>query len=236
MTANVVIAVVEDDQSLLSDMVEYLSGCGFDVHGAGSGADLDEIMAAHPVELVILDVNLPGEGGFEIAQRLRRTCNATIVMCTSRRDLVDRIVGLEVGADVYLPKPVEFRELEAQVRALLRRRAMTVDGDAPTQTNLPVWVFDTDRKELVAPGGAAVALTSTENKLMELLSERPGIPCDRDRISRAVYGEPWDPSARTVDALIRRLRVKVQTQARQDAPLVAAHGVGYALTPGVTRR
>ncbi len=236
MTSNVVIAVVEDDQSLLSDMVEYLSGCGFDVHAAGSGAELDDVMASHAVELVILDVNLPGEGGFEIAQRLRRASSANIVMCTSRRDLVDRIVGLEVGADVYLPKPVEFRELEAQIRALLRRRASAVDGEAAPASQPPGWVFDLDRKELVSPGGAAVVLTATESRLMELLSERPGIPCDRDRISRAVYGEPWDPSARTVDALVRRLRVKVQAQARQDAPLVAAHGVGYALTPGVMRR
>ena len=115
------IAVVEDEAPLRTDLVEYLSACGHDVAGCADGKELDHCLDSRAIDIIILDVNLPGEGGFSIAGRLRSHSEVGIIMLTARGLNVDRVVGLEVGADVYMVKPVELRELEAQVRTLSRR-------------------------------------------------------------------------------------------------------------------
>lgn len=233
-----VIIVVEDEPSLRRDMVEYLRGCGFETEGAKSGRELDECLAAKPAALVVLDVNLPDEDGFKIAARLRETRALGIIMVTARGASVDRVVGLEIGADAYLVKPVEMRELEAQVKSLLRR----LDSPSPVRPAAPAappaeapaeedrWTLNATDWSLTGPQGVRVPLTSTEMKLVSLLAGQARQPASRDQISLALYGRRWNPEDRSIDTVVRRLRNKVETAIGEAPPLKSVHGVGYVFS------
>lgn len=234
------IAVVEDEASLRADLVEYLSACGHDVIGCEDGTALDRAQKARPADIVILDVNLPGEDGFSIAKRLRDHSEIGIIMLTARGVNVDRVVGLEIGADVYLVKPIELRELEAQVRTLARRlRAQPLP---PSQTAQPVrptstsWVYDQVAWALIAPGGGMLKLTANERVFVNLLVERPGEPVSRADIFRALGKREWDMGDRSVDSMVRRLRAKGEETLGHDLPIEAVHGTGYAFAAPVSVR
>ncbi|HSV29348.1 MAG TPA: response regulator transcription factor, partial [Candidatus Omnitrophota bacterium] len=224
------IAVVEDEASLRADVVEYLSACGHQVVGCADGGALDQALAGSPVDLVILDINLPGEDGFSIAKRLRDVSDVGIIMLTARNLGVDRVVGLEIGADVYLTKPVELRELEAQVRTLARR-LRTVAPAAPSAeapaAGADGWAYDSVGWDLVAPGGSAIKLTATERIFVALLVARPGDPVSRSDIFKALGKREWDPSDRSVDSMVRRLRSKGEEALGRPLPIEAVHGIGY---------
>ncbi len=231
------IIVVEDETDLRDDLVEYLDRCGFEVRGASRGAELDRLLDAGPADVIVLDVNLPDEDGFSVARRIRATSHAAIVMLTARSGLIDRVIGLELGADVYLVKPVDFREVEAQIKALMRR--MQKGGiAAPAQPEPPpapvpgegrkAWVFDDVEWRIQPPTGAPVPLTATEYKFLSLLVTAPGEPVSRQDISIALTGRDWDPYSRSIDSLVRRLRIKVEERSGCPLPVQAVHGVGYA--------
>ena len=233
----VCIAVVEDEGSLRADLVEYLGASGHHAIGCADGRVLDSILAENSVEIVILDVNLPGESGFGIARRLRERSSIGIIMLTARSLAVDRVVGLEMGADVYLVKPVELRELEAQIRALARRL-----GPAPTASAPPCapvqapWIYELLTWTLVAPDGTAIKLTGNERIFMTLLSACPGEPVSRTEIFTALGKRTWDPADRSVDSMVRRLRAKGDDATTTPVPIEAVHGIGYAFAaPLVTR-
>lgn len=236
------IAVVEDEASLRADVVEYLSACGHEVGGCGDGQALTRLLAERPVDIVVLDINLPGEDGFSIAKRLRDSSDIGIIMLTARNLGVDRVVGLEIGADVYLTKPVELRELEAQVRTLARR--LRVSGSAPASAVAPApqtiategWAYDQVSWDLVAPGGDTLKLTATERIFVALLVGKPGDPVSRADIFRALGKREWDPSDRSVDSMVRRLRSKGEESLGRPLPIEAVHGIGYAFTAPVTVR
>lgn len=233
------IAVVEDEASLRGDLVEYLSACGHAVTGCEDGAALDRALAVHPVDMVILDVNLPGENGFSIAKRLRDHSEIGIIMLTARGVNVDRVVGLEIGADVYLVKPVELRELEAQVRTLARRIQAAPPAPMPAPAAAPHptgWVYDQVAWALVAPGGAALKLTANERIFVNLLVERPGEPVSRADIFRALGKREWDVGDRSVDSMVRRLRAKGEETLGGELPIEAVHGTGYAFAAPVVVR
>lgn len=256
--AAITIVVVEDETSLRRDLVEYLRGCGFDTIGAKNGRELDEVMATRTVSLVILDVNLPGEDGFKIATRLREAPNIGIIMVTARGSTVDRVVGLEIGADAYLVKPVEMRELEAQCKALLRRlesnntaspRGGAVPAPPPSGAGTPsstavvgpgamageeaVWVLDATDWSLTSPTGIRISLTSMEMKLTSLLASQARQPATRDQISQALYNRRWNPDDRSIDTVVGRLRHKVEAAIGASAPLKSVHGVGYVFSAQV---
>jgi len=238
------IVVVEDENSLRSDMVEYLRNCGFEAMGARSGAELDELLANRPASVIILDVNLPDEDGFKIAARLRDTQGAGIIMVTARSSSVDRIVGLEIGADAYLVKPVELRELEAQVKSLLRRlneRAAEAPAGAASSPALSDpsgadgneegrWTLDSTEWALTSPTGVRIGLTSMEMKLTGLLAGQARKPATRDQISQALYNRRWNPEDRSIDTVVGRLRHKVEASIGATAPLKSVHGVGYVFS------
>jgi DNA-binding response OmpR family regulator len=237
------IAVVEDETSLRADLVEYLSACGHTVTGCGDGLALDVALAAQPADILILDVNLPGEDGFSIAKRLREQSEIGIIMLTARGVNVDRVVGLEIGADVYLVKPVELRELEAQVRTLARRlKVQTAAACAPAAAPPPAaapatgWVYDQIAWALIAPAGGMLKLTANERVFVNLLVERPGEPVSRSDIFRALGKREWDVGDRSVDSMVRRLRSKGEETLGHPLPIEAVHGTGYAFTAPVTVR
>ncbi len=236
------IVVVEDENSLRSDMVEYLSNCGFDAIGARDGAELDRLLRNRNAAIIILDVNLPDEDGFKIAARLRDGHGAGIIMVTARSSTVDRVVGLEIGADAYLVKPVELRELEAQVKSLLRRlseRAAetasqatsgAAGGEAGDTADEARWSLDPTEWSLTNPAGIRISLTSMEMKLTSLLAAQARKPATRDQISQALYNRRWNPEDRSIDTVVGRLRHKVEGAIGGPAPLKSVHGVGYVFS------
>lgn len=239
--AAVTIVVVEDEASLRRDMIEYLRSCGFDAIGVKNGRELDEQIAVRPVSLVVLDVNLPGEDGFKIATRLRENPAIGIIMVTARGSTVDRVVGLELGADAYLVKPVEMRELEAQAKALLRRLETSNTGavpPAPQPSGQPAteeafWILDATAWALTSPAGVRVSLTSMEMKLVSLLAGQARQPATRDQISVALYSRRWNPDDRSIDTVVGRLRHKVENAIGETAPVKSVHGVGYVFSAPV---
>lgn len=244
------IIVVEDEADLRDDLVEYLDRCGFEVRGASRGAELDRLLEAGPADVIVLDINLPDEDGFSVARRVRASSSAAIIMLTARSGLIDRVIGLELGADVYLVKPVDFREVEAQIKALMRRMqkgsaplpAVEPSAAAPMPASSPVsadsrkaWVFDDIEWRIQPPAGGAVPLTATEYKFLSLLVTAPGEAVSRQDISIALTGRDWDPYSRSIDSLVRRLRIKVEERSGCALPVQAVHGVGYAFVgPVVT--
>lgn len=236
------IAVVEDEASLRADLVEYLSACGHEVAGCEDGKALDRALSAHPADIVILDVNLPGEDGFSIAKRLREQSEVGIIMLTARGVNVDRVVGLEIGADVYLVKPIELRELEAQIRTLARRLKVQGPQASAPAAAVPVpapaggWVYDQIAWALLSPEGASLKLTANERVFVNLLVERPGEPVSRADIFRALGKREWDVGDRSVDSMVRRLRSKGEEVLGRPLPIEAVHGTGYAFAAPVTVR
>lgn len=231
------IAVVEDEASLRADVVEYLSACGHVVVGCEDGRALDRELAKRLADLIVLDINLPGEDGFSIAKRLREQSDVGIIMLTARGVNVDRVVGLEIGADVYLVKPVELRELEAQVRSLSRRLRVGGASNPPPET-APAhgdsqWVYDQLAWALVSPEGGSAKLTANERIFVSLLVERPGEPVSRSAIFKALGKREWDSGDRSVDSMVRRLRAKGQETLGRELPIEAVHGTGYAFTAPV---
>lgn len=236
------IAVVEDEAPLRNDLVEYLSGCGHQTVGCEDAPALDRALAEGGADILVLDVNLPGENGFSIAKRMREQSEIGIIMLTARGVNVDRVVGLEIGADVYLVKPVELRELEAQIRTLARRMKLNETGEeAPSSTVAPLatapaasgkaaqgWSYDQLAWNVVAPDGASMKLTSTERVFMALLVKCPGEPVSRSDIFRALGKRDWDSGDRSVDSMVRRLRAKAVENLGRDLPVEAVHGIGYA--------
>lgn len=235
------VVVVEDERPLREDMVEYLSAQGFHAKGAENSTALDAILAeGAPYDLAVLDINLPGESGFGIAARLRQQGGIGIVMVSARSSIGDKVVGLEVGADAYLVKPVDLRELEAQLRSLLRRvgpRRETAEPPPEVAAAAEqAWVFHSVQRFLVSPEGASVPLTSAEFSLLRLLLERPGEPVSRQTISRALYRRDHDAGDRAIDSLVRRLRLKIEEHAGGAAPIRSAHAIGYVFAaPAVVR-
>lgn len=234
------IIVVEDEADLRDDLVEYLGRCGFEVQGAANGGELDRLLSDGSAEIIILDVNLPDEDGFSIARRVRAPSGPAIIMLTARSGLIDRVIGLELGADVYLVKPVDFREVEAQIKALLRRVQRPAAGPVFNASGSMAdgrksWHFDDTEWRIQPPDGPAVPLTATEYKFLSLLVVVPGEPVSRQDISLALTGRDWDPYSRSIDSLVRRLRIKVEERTGASLPVQAVHGVGYAFVGAIQR-
>ena len=220
--------VVDDDPELLELIAEYLSGQGFEVVVAEDGAAMDAAFEAHEIDLVILDLMLPGEDGLSIARRLRGDRDVPIIMVSAQGDDVDRIVGLEIGADDYLAKPFNPRELLARVRAVLRRGARKEGATVVTfgdfELNLSAHRLTRD--------GATVALTSGEFELLDVLVRHPNIVLDRDRILDLLTGARRSPFDRSIDVRVTRLRSKIEPDPATPVYIKTIWGKGYMFCPG----
>ena len=221
------IAIVEDEPPLRTDLVEFLNQCGHQAFGCDSGTQLTQLMVNQPVDVVVLDVNLPGDNGFTIANRLRQSHSNTIgiIILSARSKSMDRVVGLEVGADAYLTKPVDLREVEAQIRAIERRLSPVIAAAKP-----PNWIYHAITWTLTAPQGSTIKLTTAERLFFALLARQPGQPVSRDDILIAQGKKRWDPSDRSVDALVHRLQAKAERDLGTRLPITAVHGLGYAFS------
>lgn len=214
------ILVVDDDADLAEMLAEYLRPDGFAVDLAHDGADPRAAMPAG-YDLVILDVMLPNRSGFEVLRDLRRTSSVPVILLTARDGATDRVVGLELGADDYVPKPFDPRELAARVRAVLRRTGRVDPAPAPLQVG-DVVVNPAARQALRA--GAPLDLTSAEFALLECLLRQAGTPVSRDALAAAALGRQGSAALdRNVDTLVSKLRRKLGT----DDPIRTVRNVGY---------
>ena len=230
------ILVVEDDRETRTLIAKYLRTNSCNVTTAADGREMDRAMADHRVDLLILDVMLPGEDGLTLCRRVRADSQVPIIMLTARGEDVDRILGLEMGADDYLPKPFNPRELLARINAVLRRQASALNASSvPNATALSFagWQIDFRLRELRNPAGARVAMTSAEFDLLRTFCERPGRVLSRDSLLDLTQGRSAGSFERSIDVLVSRIRRKIEADP-QDAQLIkTVRSGGYMFTPEV---
>jgi DNA-binding response OmpR family regulator len=227
------ILVVEDDLTLLDTLEYNLIAEGYKVTTAADGLTALEVARDEQPDLIVLDLMLPRLDGFEVCRILRRETNVPILMLTARADEVDRIVGLEVGADDYLTKPFSMRELLARVKALLRRvrlirEEMAGESDVPSTEQLAFddLVIDLDRREILVRG-EPLRLKPKEFELLVFLARHPGMALSRDLLLERVWGWDYGGGSRTVDVHVRWLREKVEADPGKPERIVTVRGVGY---------
>jgi DNA-binding response OmpR family regulator len=231
------ILVVDDDPKVRTLLRRCFEGEGFAVSEAGDGAGLRAALGRDTVALITLDLNLGRENGLDLAREIRRDWNTPIIMLTGKSDAVDRIVGLELGADDYLAKPFELRELLARVRAVLRRSAPEEAPAVPSTQRYMFdgWVFDLGRRTLTRDGGADQGLTTSEFNLLEAFVTRPHRALSRDDIMDLLKGHDWSPLDRSIDNLVARLRKKVEHDPDHPSLIKTVRGVGYIFATDVKR-
>lgn len=226
------ILVVDDDPTIRSFIKEYLEGNGYRVSEARDGTGMRHVRSSKEIDLIILDLMLPGEDGLELARQIRTQSEVPIIMVTGRGDPVDRVVGLELGADDYLPKPFEARELLARVRSVLRR----TNRGAATETQevgghqlacFADWSLDLGRHQLASADGKGVRLTSAEFSLLSAFVTNPDKVLSRDRLLDLVYGREMFPFERSIDVLVMRLRKKIEKDPANPALIKTIRGGGY---------
>jgi two-component system OmpR family response regulator len=232
------ILVVEDDAQIRDLVARYLTGNDFRVSVASNGRDMDRILRDAGINLIVLDRMLPGEDGLTICRRLRATSDIPIILLTALSEDVERIIGLEMGADDYLGKPFNPRELLARIKAVLRRRGSgDMPATAPTKSFLfSGWHLDAQARRLYNPQGERVTLTSAEFDLLLVFCERPGRILTRDQIIDLTQGREISSSGRSVDILISRLRQKMEPDPRDPVLLLTVRSSGYTFAPDVTHQ
>jgi two-component system OmpR family response regulator len=231
------ILLVEDDREIRTLVYRFLRDNDLRVTAASDGRDLDRLLKDNRIDLIVLDVMLPGEDGLEICRRLRASSDLPVIMLTARGEDVDRIVGLEIGADDYMTKPFNPRELLARIRAVLRRGgASTVDG-ARTGAVLVFngWRLDPNVRQLHDPDGVRIALTGAELDLLLVLCERTRRVLSREQLIDLTQGRGAAPFERSIDVLISRLRQKMERDPREPTLIQTIRGGGYMFAPEVTR-
>jgi len=240
------IAVLDDEADITQLLAGYLATQGYRVTQVHAGADLLSLMASDPPALVLLDLGLPGEDGFAIARQLREHFRVGLVIVTGRGDAVDKIVGLEIGADDYVTKPFDLRELAARIKAVLRRLAPATESATPapaTAANPAArerfrfagWEFDTAARKLVDPQGTEIVLTTGEFDLLAVLVRHAGRVLSRDFLLEQTRGRDAGPFDRTIDVQVGRLRRKMETDSERPELIKSVRGAGYVLVPEVTQ-
>jgi two-component system, OmpR family, response regulator len=230
MSEQAAIIVVEDDAEIRSLVADYLRRQGFRVEVADGGAALDRhLSVSGDPDLIVLDVMLPGEDGLSICRRLRAASRVPILMLTAKGDDIDRIVGLEMGADDYLPKPFNPRELVARIRAILRRNApRPVEAK---RVRVGMLIVDLDRRAVSGADGCELELTSAEFDLLECFVTRPGRVLSRDQLMDWTRGRRAEALDRTIDVQLSRLRRKIETG--DTALIKTIRNAGYILAVDV---
>lgn len=238
------LAVVDDEADVAALISRYLGAQGFRVSELHDGAALDALLTNDPPSLVLLDLGLPGEDGLVLARRLREHTRAGLIIVSGRGDAVDRIVGLEIGADDYITKPFDLRELLARVKAVLRRLeerepAAATPTPAAAAAMVPFhfegWVLDPAARRLLNPDGDEVTLTGGEFDLLRAFVENPGRVLSRDFLLDLTRGREAGPFDRTIDVQVGRLRRKIEADAENPRLIKSVRGAGYLFVPAVKR-
>ncbi len=237
------IAVLDDEVDITALLASYLQAQGFRVSQRHTGRALLELMGSDPAALVLLDLGLPGEDGLAIARQLREHHRCGLVIVSGRGDAIDKVVGLEVGADDYVTKPFDLRELLARVRAVLRRSGSAAAAATPAAGPPPArrpqrlrfvgWEFDEAARNLTHPEGHAVALTTGEFDLLRTFIHAPGRVLSRDFLLEHTRGREAGPFDRTIDVQVGRLRKKLEADLEDPRIIKSVRGAGYVFVPDV---
>lgn len=232
------ILVVEDDPFVRDVLDIYLRGEGYVVTLATDGNDMRRVLAATTIHLVIMDLRLPGEDGFALTRYLREQYPVGIIILSTRQEIMDRVVGLECGADDYLTKPFEERELLARIRSVLRRTGALAATPQIAKRELPYgkltyqgWTLDLDAGLFRSKDGAEAMLTGNEGRLLAHLIRNAGHVQTREDLMAHVLQREWDPMDRSIDVLITRLRHKIEVDPKRPVMIRTVRGAGYILAP-----
>ena len=230
--------VVDDDASVRAMLREYLEGHGYAVAEADSGARMRALVEQELPDLVLLDIRLPGEDGITLARYLREHYDVGIIMVTASGDVVDRVVGLEVGADDYLPKPFDLRELLARLKSVLRRLQARPAGDAPATSATPGrrrigrCEVDLEARRMFSLDGAEVTITAMEFELLRAFLANPNRVLSRDQLLMQTRKREWEPFDRSIDIRIGRLRRKVEPEPDGEPKTIrTVRNAGYMFVP-----
>ena len=228
--------IVDDDERIRVLLQKFLMRSGFLVSAARDAAHARRLLSGLDFDLIVLDVMMPGEDGISVCRRLSAQGSAPILMLTAMGEETDRIIGLEVGADDYLPKPFNPRELLARIKAILRRagRAVTTAGTLTShQVHFAGWTLDTDKQELHHEDGREAHLTTSEFKLLTVFLERPRFVLSRDQLLDLTSGRSAHVFDRTIDNQVSRLRKKIETDLSRPEIITTVRGGGYSLATDV---
>ena len=230
------ILLVDDERALREPLAAYLGKQGFTVREAESAAQARSMLQDEPADLVLLDIMMPGEDGLSLCRHLVETRSLPVILLTARGEATDRIVGLEIGADDYVVKPFEPRELVARIRSVLRR-ASRIEAAPATERDYMFegWRLDPLKRRLTDPEGALVAISSAEFRLLKAFLDHPRQVLDRDRLLDMVQGREAHLFDRSIDNAISRLRRKVEVDRADPQLILTVRGGGYMLASDVTR-
>jgi DNA-binding response OmpR family regulator len=234
------VLVVDDDADVREFLTDYLSTHGYLVATADGAEAMRAALKTQIPDVVLLDIALPGEDGLSLARYLREHHDIAVIMVSGAGEPVDRIVGLEVGADDYVTKPFDPRELLARLKSVLRRYTRTAFGEtraAPAGESGARIAFgrcllDLDRRELIGPEAESIPLTAAEFDLLQVFAERPNRTLSRDQLLGLTQNRDWDPYDRSIDIRIARLRKKLEVNPEKPQTIKTVRGVGYMFVPG----
>ncbi|MEM8837326.1 MAG: response regulator [Pseudomonadota bacterium] len=232
--ADTTILVCDDEVDVREMLQEYLKKRGYGVLSAANGPDLRTLLASGGIDLIVLDINMPGEDGLTVLRRLRTENDVPVVMLTAAGEVVDRIVGLEMGADDYLAKPVDLRELEARIKAVLRRKTApqaVPKAASEEHAQFGQYRLDIPGAKLTDSSGADVSLTAMEFNLLKVFAENKGRVLNRDQILEKAHDREWDPFDRSIDIRISRLRRKIEDNPTKPQIIRTVRGIGYVYDP-----
>ncbi|AKU22837.1 response regulator [Massilia sp. NR 4-1] len=230
------ILIVDDDRDIRTLLADYLESNGYRTLGAADGAAMWKQLDETRPDLVVLDLNLPGEDGLTLCRKLRAHSTLPVIMLTARSEPLDRILGLEMGADDYLPKPFEPRELLARIRSVLRRSNSQPAGvsDQAQQIRFSSWTLDLTARHLLNPQGIVIMLSGAEFRLLKVFLEHPNRVLNRDQLLNLTQGRDADPFDRSIDIQISRLRQKLGEDARMPQIIKTVRNGGYVLAGTVS--
>jgi DNA-binding response OmpR family regulator len=230
MAAAARVLIVEDDRQVRETVAEYLGSHGYEVSQAADGAAMREALKRVTPQLVLLDVRLPGEDGLSLARWLRERHEVAIIMVTAAGEVIDRVVGLEVGADDYIGKPFDLRELLARVKSVLRRSTPAKNA-ASRRIPFGSCMLDLDRHQLIGAAGEDIALTAMEFDLLRAFAEHPNRVLSRDQLLTLTRNREWEPFDRSIDIRIARLRRKIEEDPDNPRTIKTIRGSGYIFIP-----
>ena len=236
MPSNGSVLIVEDDRDIRQMVAEYLGDQGYDVDQAEKGSDMREALERRVPDVVLLDIRLPGEDGLTLARYLRERYEVGIIMVTGAGDVIDRVVGLEVGADDYVTKPFDPRELLARVKSVMRRlqsrsSARAAPAAEPERIAVGRCFLDVASHRLVDVEGREVSITSMEYELLKVFTDHPNKVLSRDQILTFTKNREWEPFDRSIDIRIARLRRKVEANPEEPQAIRTVRGAGYMFVP-----
>lgn len=232
------VLIVDDDAEIRTLLHDYLERNGYQCVAVADGAAMLVVLAQREVDLIILDIMLPGHDGLTLCRDLRTRSDVPVIMLTARGEDTDRIIGLEMGADDYLAKPFNPRELLARVKGILRRAKGAVRvrfGEAPLRLKFSDWQLDLTTRNLVSPSGVVVALSGAEFRLLKVFLEHPNKVLNRDQLMELTQGQSAESLDRSIDVLVSRVRQRLDEDAREPRILKTVRGEGYVLASAVAQ-